>query len=79
LTTAVRDGETGLLVAGHDPADYADALERIVFDDQLRQGMSEMAVKHASGFGWADTAARTLDAYVGAMESMRDRALALAE
>ena len=41
--------------------------------------MSEAAVKHASGFGWADTAARTLDAYVGAMESMRDRSLALAE
>jgi D-inositol-3-phosphate glycosyltransferase len=79
LTTAVRDGETGLLVEGHDPADYADALERIIYGDQLRLSMSEAAVKHASGFGWADTAARTLDAYVEAMESMRDRALALAE
>jgi D-inositol-3-phosphate glycosyltransferase len=68
-----------LLVAGHGPADYADALERIVFDDQLRLSMSEMAVKHASGFGWEDTASRTLDAYVGAMASMRDRALAMAE
>ena len=32
LTTAVRDGHSGLLVGGHDPADYARAFERIVRD-----------------------------------------------
>jgi D-inositol-3-phosphate glycosyltransferase len=79
LTTAVRDDETGLLIESHDPVDYADALQRIISDDELRERMSEAAVKHASGFGWAGTAARTLEAYVGAMESMRDRSLALAE
>ena len=30
LTTVVRDGHSGLLVAGHDPADYARVFERIV-------------------------------------------------
>ena len=30
LTTVVRDGVSGLLVEGHDPADYARAMERIV-------------------------------------------------
>jgi D-inositol-3-phosphate glycosyltransferase len=79
LTTAVRNGESGLLVESHDPADYADALARLISDDQLRLRMSKAALDHAGGFAWADTAARTLDAYVGAMESMRDRALALAE
>ena len=29
LTTVVRDGVTGLLVDGHDPADYARAIERL--------------------------------------------------
>jgi D-inositol-3-phosphate glycosyltransferase len=79
LTTAVRNGETGLLIDSHQPGDYADALDRVISDDRLRLRMSKAAVEHASGFGWADTAAHTLDAYVGAMESMRDRALALAE
>ena len=50
LTTAVRDGHSGLLVSGHDPADYARAFERIVrtpgLRDELRRGRSGR--RHAS-------------------------------
>ena len=36
LTTVVADGGSGLLVEGHDPRAWADALRRIVTDDDLR-------------------------------------------
>jgi D-inositol-3-phosphate glycosyltransferase len=70
LTTAVSDGQSGLLVSGHDVADFADALRRIATDPAERDRMSQTAVKHAQGFGWELTAARTLAAYRSAQETM---------
>ncbi len=66
LTTAVGDG--GVLVAGHDPAHFADALEAIVGDPATQQRMSVLARRHAQRFSWGATATATLQAY--------DRALA---
>ena len=40
LTTVVRDGVSGLLVEGHDPADYARAMERIIAAPDLRAELS---------------------------------------
>ena len=40
LTTVVRDGVTGLLVDGHDPADYARAIRRLVDEP----GLTEMSM-----------------------------------
>ncbi|MGN6129123.1 MAG: D-inositol-3-phosphate glycosyltransferase, partial [Nocardioidaceae bacterium] len=40
LTTAVRDGVSGLLVEGHDPEDYARAMARIIDTPGLRERMS---------------------------------------
>ena len=40
LTTVVRDGRSGLLVEGHDPVDYARAMERIVHAPDLRAELS---------------------------------------
>ena len=40
LGTVVRDGVSGLLVEGHDPADYARAMERIVLEPGLRAELS---------------------------------------
>ena len=34
LTTAVRDGHSGLLVTGHHTDDWADALQRVLGDDE---------------------------------------------
>jgi len=76
LTTVVRDGGSGLLVAGHDPADYARALERIVLAPQLREELSRGALAQAAQFGWDRTAARTVEVYRRAAEMMRQDLLA---
>ncbi|MCW2829624.1 MAG: mshA [Aeromicrobium sp.] len=63
LSTAVSDGVTGVLVDGHDPADYATAMHPLLTDPGAREAMSQKAVRHAEGFGWDVTADRTLDVY----------------
>jgi len=76
LTTAVRDERTGLLVTGHDPADWADSIDGVL-REALRPGggrlaqMSHEARKHASEFGWETTAERTLRVYEQAAERRR--------
>ena len=72
LTTVVRDGVSGLLVEGHDPADYARAMERIVAAPDLRARLSRGAVAQAAEFAWERTADRTLEVYRAAARSMRD-------
>jgi D-inositol-3-phosphate glycosyltransferase len=61
LTTAVGDG--GVLVAGHDPVDFAHAIESVVLDPARRARMAARARMHAEGFSWAATAAATQSAY----------------
>ena len=43
LAEAVVDGETGLLVPGHDPAALADALELLLVDPALRERLATAA------------------------------------
>jgi D-inositol-3-phosphate glycosyltransferase len=74
LRTAVRDGLSGLLVDGHDPADYATAAGRLIAAPAYRARLSSGAVSHASAFGWAATAAGVLDSYLAAV-SETDAAL----
>ena len=71
LPLAVVDGETGLLVDGHEPEAWADALEQMLVHDPTRIQMGETAVAHAARFSWAASAeqlvevyATTLDGYV---------------
>ena len=73
LSTAVSDGVTGVLVDGHDPADYAAALHPLLTDPELRDAMSQKAVRHAESFGWDVTADRTLKVYEEAIESHREQ------
>src|SRR5438067_3109011 len=63
LRTAVARDRSGLLITGHDPADYAAAARRLIDDPDLRRRLTEGAVTHASRFGWAVTAARVLEVY----------------
>ncbi|GAA0611664.1 D-inositol-3-phosphate glycosyltransferase [Sporichthya brevicatena] len=67
LRTAVSAGESGLLVKGHDPHDYAAALHRLITDHDLRRRLGDGAVEHAGRFGWSATAARLLGVYANAM------------
>lgn len=68
LPYVVVDGESGLLVPGHDPADYAEALGRILFDPATAADLSAGAVKRAETFSWDGTVDRLLELYRGMVE-----------
>jgi D-inositol-3-phosphate glycosyltransferase len=74
LPVAVRDGVTGFLIDGHDPADYARALHRFAADPSLATRLGTAAADHARRFGWGATAADTLAVYAAAVEEHRARA-----
>ena len=65
LAYAVADGESGLLVVGWDPPDYADALHRILTDPLLAERLARGAVANAEQFSWQATADRLLELYAG--------------
>ncbi|MGG2465890.1 D-inositol-3-phosphate glycosyltransferase [Streptomyces sp. RGM 3693] len=71
LPVAVRDGVSGFLVAGHDPAEYARALRRFLDDPSLAARMGSAAARHAQSFGWDTAAAATADVYTAAMQERR--------
>ncbi|WP_443033007.1 D-inositol-3-phosphate glycosyltransferase [Streptomyces sp. A1-5] len=71
LPVAVRDGVSGFLVAGHDPADYARTLRRFVDDASLAARMGGAAARHAQSFGWDTAAGATADVYTAAMQERR--------
>ncbi|MBW8806770.1 MAG: D-inositol-3-phosphate glycosyltransferase [Catenulisporales bacterium] len=71
LATAVADGRSGTLVTGHDPADYATAIARLLDSPRMLAEYGENAVRHAARFGWAATAAATADVYSTSMEDLR--------
>jgi D-inositol-3-phosphate glycosyltransferase len=69
LRTAVQDGVSGVLVEGHDPADYARVLRDLIADPDRRERLSRGAVAHASRFGWNGTVDRLMAVYSGAMST----------
>jgi D-inositol-3-phosphate glycosyltransferase len=73
LTTAVRHGRSGLLVDGHDADRWADALVRVILDEDLRVALEAGALEQARSFSWEMTAARTLEIYESARSIMTER------
>ena len=71
LTTAVRDGVSGVLVDGHDPRDYARVLARLLDEPRWRSTLSQGALAHAEQFGWSATAEAMLAVYRDALASSR--------
>jgi len=67
LPVAVRDGETGLLVQGHEPRAWAAALRRLIDEPGLSDRLGAAAARHAAAFGWAGAAADTAEVYAQAM------------
>jgi D-inositol-3-phosphate glycosyltransferase len=72
LTTVIRDGRSGLLVDGHEPRDWANAMRRVMEDDGLRSRLQVGAVEQARLFSWERTAQRTLEVYRRARSSPLD-------
>ena len=71
LTTVVRNEVTGLLVRGHDPEDYARAIERVTSSRTYRDRLGAAAAAHAQAFAWERTADLTHDVYRKAAATMR--------
>lgn len=69
LSRAVSDGRTGMLVDGHKPSHWADALEALYDDPRTRADMGRAAAVHAESFGWPRTAAITLESYHASIPS----------
>ncbi|MDO8308816.1 MAG: D-inositol-3-phosphate glycosyltransferase [Actinomycetota bacterium] len=67
LRTAVDDGVSGILVASHDPGDFADAIARVVTQPGRRASLGIGARMHASAFGWAATSAGLMSSYSAAL------------
>lgn len=60
----IEDGVTGFLVPPRDVTAYADAIERIARDPQLRRRLGEAGHARAAGFVWEDVNQAVLDAYL---------------
>lgn len=65
LAIAVDEGKSGLLVEGHDPEDWADALEELTLDDDKRIAMGEYAPSYAANFSWENSAVQLKQLYQG--------------
>ena len=74
LPTAVRDGITGVLVDGHEPANWANHILSVVTNEELRSKLSAGAIAHASHFGWEDTTDKLISVYNEAVKSSQVRA-----
>jgi D-inositol-3-phosphate glycosyltransferase len=67
LRTAVRDGYSGVLVDGHDPACWARVLSGLLASPARLSELSAGAREHAAAFNWPATAERLVGVYTGAM------------
>lgn len=75
LTVAVSGGVSGLLVDGHDPQTWAEALASVVLDPERRDSMARAAPLHAAQFSWDVTVDGLLDSYARALQASRENAL----
>ena len=69
LRHAVDDQRTGILVASHEPADWATALASVLDDEEeaLRLGIN--GAIRAAHFSWDNSASATLQAYHEALRN----------
>jgi D-inositol-3-phosphate glycosyltransferase len=59
-------GDSGLLIKGHETADWSAGLESLLDDTDRRMLLSRKAVEHASQFSWEATTDRLLEVYTEA-------------
>ncbi|MFI7705759.1 D-inositol-3-phosphate glycosyltransferase [Nonomuraea sp. NPDC049480] len=77
LRTAVRDGVSGVLVDGHDPAEWARTLDRLIISPHWRDHLSQGARTHAAAFGWQATSARLMEVYAAAIANLHKTPVAV--
>jgi D-inositol-3-phosphate glycosyltransferase len=70
--TAVSDGVSGLLVAGHDPHTWAHAIGKLLWQPGRLAELTANARDHAAQFSWQRTTQGLLDTYVEAAKSMAE-------
>jgi D-inositol-3-phosphate glycosyltransferase len=63
LASVVRDGRTGFLVDGHDPAAYAEHMRRLLETPHLAENLGMRGSRLAAGSAWDRTADRLLDSF----------------
>jgi D-inositol-3-phosphate glycosyltransferase len=76
LRSVVRDEVSGYLVAGHDPAAYAERIGRLLEDPELAQQMGRRGRLLAQRFSWSRTADRLEQLFEGAVaerDQLRDQ------
>ena len=56
-------GDAGLMAPPHDSAAFAEAIDRVLSDEDLREELRERGFAQARRFTWRATAERTLAAY----------------
>jgi len=72
VSETVIDGQTGLLVAPGDPAAFADAIKRLIKDDELRQRLGRAASVHVQRHYTVDRQiARLASIYTDVLEHKR--------
>ncbi|MCV7252546.1 D-inositol-3-phosphate glycosyltransferase [Mycobacterium hackensackense] len=71
LPVVVRDGVTGTLVDGHDPQDWATAIDALLAGGPER--MRAAAIAHAATFSWAHSVDALLASYGRAIGDYRAR------
>ncbi|YAL82878.1 D-inositol-3-phosphate glycosyltransferase [Dermacoccaceae bacterium W4C1] len=77
LPAAVGDG--GVLVRGHDPADWAAAIAETLADESGRERLSQNAIQHACTMGWDSTAQKLATLYREAVSPPEQTELASVE
>lgn len=73
LVTAVRDQVSGVLIDGHDPADWARALARLLPDEVRRRTLGRGAERQARQFSWDRTVTNLLQVYGDTVAGHRER------
>jgi len=63
LASVVRDGMTGFLVDGHDPAEYADRMRRVLKCAHLSEELGWRGSRLARAFSWERTADSLLERF----------------
>jgi D-inositol-3-phosphate glycosyltransferase len=71
LASVVRDGVTGFLVDGHDPADYADRMRRVLETTHLAEELGLRGSRLARAFSWERTADQLLERFSELVSSDR--------